>query len=146
MNAPPVSLRFCSFALAIWPSSAAAYSWADARVESRFQACLRDARVATVVVDGTGTKVKRRLRRLGLLLQRSWRQNARDGWVNGLRLALSGGLALVFDHHLMHEGAVLLKGVKYAIRTDVMFRRVAEDAQAPPVVQPTGQAGGAGLS
>ena len=42
-----------------------AYSWADARVESRFQACLRDARVATVVVDGTGTKVKRRLRRLG---------------------------------------------------------------------------------
>lgn len=57
-----------------------------------------------------------------------------------------GGLALVFDHHLMHEGAVLLKGVKYAIRTDVMFRRVAEDAQAPPVVQPTGQAGGAGLS
>ena len=36
------------------------------------------------------------LRRFGLLLRRAWRQNARDGWANGLRLAVSGGLALVF--------------------------------------------------
>ena len=33
------------------------------------------------------------------------------------------GLALVFDHPLLHEGALLLQGVKYAIRTDVMFER-----------------------
>ena len=36
------------------------------------------------------------LRRLFLLLRRSWRQNIRDGWVNSLRLAVSSGLALVF--------------------------------------------------
>jgi len=33
------------------------------------------------------------------------------------------GLALVFDHPLLHEGAVLRVGFKYAIRTDVMFVR-----------------------
>ena len=40
------------------------------------------------------------------------------------------GLALVFDHNLCHEGATLLEGVKYAIRTDVMFtRRRSEEQQ-----------------
>jgi len=33
------------------------------------------------------------------------------------------GWALCFDHGLMHEGALLEAGVKYCIRTDVMFRR-----------------------
>lgn len=33
------------------------------------------------------------------------------------------GLALVFDHKLWHEGAMLVEGVKYAIRTDIMFSR-----------------------
>jgi len=33
------------------------------------------------------------------------------------------GLCLVFDHRLLHEGALLLEGVKYAVRTDVMFER-----------------------
>jgi len=33
------------------------------------------------------------------------------------------GLALLFDHELHHEGALLKSGVKYAIRTDVMFKR-----------------------
>jgi len=33
------------------------------------------------------------------------------------------GLALLFEHNLYHEGARLDVGVKYAIRTDVMFRR-----------------------
>lgn len=31
------------------------------------------------------------------------------------------GLALVFDHNLYHEGALLWQGCKYAIRTDVMY-------------------------
>lgn len=31
------------------------------------------------------------------------------------------GLCLVFDHGLLHEGALLLEGVKYAVRTDIMF-------------------------
>ena len=33
------------------------------------------------------------------------------------------GSVLVFDHELFHEGALLKEGVKYAIRTDVMYRR-----------------------
>jgi prolyl 4-hydroxylase len=36
------------------------------------------------------------------------------------------GLALVFDHDLLHEGAPLLKGCKYCIRTDVMYTRRCE--------------------
>lgn len=32
------------------------------------------------------------------------------------------GLGLVFNHHLLHEGAPVLKGVKYVVRTDLMYR------------------------
>jgi hypothetical protein len=32
------------------------------------------------------------------------------------------GSVLVFDHELLHEGALLKEGLKYAIRTDVMYR------------------------
>ena len=35
------------------------------------------------------------------------------------------GMALVFDHDLTHEGALLKRGVKYCIRTDCMYRRAA---------------------
>lgn len=44
------------------------------------------------------------------------------------------GLGLVFDHQIYHEGAPLEAGVKYAIRTDVMFRRVAAGSTAASVV------------
>jgi len=47
----------------------------------------------------------RLLRRLALLLRRSWRQNWRDRWVNGLRLCVSGGLALVFGEIFGRFGA-----------------------------------------
>lgn len=33
------------------------------------------------------------------------------------------GQALVFDHGVMHESDKLREGVKYAIRTDVMYRK-----------------------
>jgi len=33
------------------------------------------------------------------------------------------GLALVFNHDLLHEGAELREGCKYAIRTDILYRR-----------------------
>jgi len=33
------------------------------------------------------------------------------------------GMALVFYHKMLHEGAVVLKGRKYVLRTDVMYRR-----------------------
>lgn len=36
------------------------------------------------------------------------------------------GQVLVFDHSIRHEGATLEKGVKYAIRTDVMYRRYVD--------------------
>ena len=43
----------------------------------------------------------------------------------GQRSALSPttGLALCFDHDLRHEGALLVRGQKYCIRTDVMYTR-----------------------
>ena len=44
-----------------------------------------------------------------------------------VRVRPKPGMALCFDHRLLHEGAPLRKGVKYAIRTDVMFERIDED-------------------
>jgi prolyl 4-hydroxylase len=35
------------------------------------------------------------------------------------------GLALIFDHYLLHEGAPVLKGKKYVLRTDAMYGPVA---------------------
>lgn len=32
------------------------------------------------------------------------------------------GMALLFNHRLLHEGAEVLAGIKYAVRSDVMFR------------------------
>ena len=32
------------------------------------------------------------------------------------------GMALLFDHGLLHESRTLRAGVKYAVRSDVMFR------------------------
>ena len=31
------------------------------------------------------------------------------------------GLALVFDHYLLHEGGLVLAGHKYVLRSDVMY-------------------------
>ena len=33
------------------------------------------------------------------------------------------GMVLIFQHDLLHEGSELLKGRKYTLRTDVMYRR-----------------------
>jgi prolyl 4-hydroxylase len=41
-----------------------------------------------------------------------------------LRVRPQQGMALLFDHNLLHEGAVIEQGVKYVARTDVMYRRV----------------------
>lgn len=35
--------------------------------------------------------------------------------------------ALVFHHQIEHAGAEVLSGVKYVLRTDVMYRRTDED-------------------
>lgn len=34
------------------------------------------------------------------------------------------GQAILFEHHLLHEGTPVETGVKYMLRTDVMYRRV----------------------
>lgn len=36
------------------------------------------------------------------------------------------GMALVFDHKLLHEGAAVTEGRKYVLRSDVMFGRVGQ--------------------
>jgi hypothetical protein len=39
------------------------------------------------------------------------------------------GQALVFVHWKLHEGAEILRGQKYVLRTDVMYRLAAEEGQ-----------------
>lgn len=46
-------------------------------------------------------------------------------------IAPTAGLCLLFDHDLLHEGALLQSGQKYCIRTDVMFSRRATPAPPP---------------
>lgn len=36
------------------------------------------------------------------------------------------GMGLIFLHSLPHEGAAVIKGVKYVLRTDIMYRLTAE--------------------
>jgi len=39
----------------------------------------------------------------------------------GVKVMGNAGQALVFEHGLVHEGAEVLNGIKYALRSDVMF-------------------------
>jgi prolyl 4-hydroxylase len=48
---------------------------------------------------------------------RSRKRNNRERFI--VRPPIGG--AVVFDHLLLHEGAAVTKGVKYAVRTDVVF-------------------------
>ncbi|MDP1826410.1 MAG: 2OG-Fe(II) oxygenase [Archangium sp.] len=40
-----------------------------------------------------------------------------------LEVAPVPGRALLFNHHLLHEGARVREGLKYAVRSDLMYRR-----------------------
>jgi hypothetical protein len=40
-----------------------------------------------------------------------------------VRVSPKTGMALLFQHHQIHEGRYVNAGVKYALRTDVMYRR-----------------------
>ncbi|WNG62878.1 2OG-Fe(II) oxygenase [Archangium gephyra] len=42
---------------------------------------------------------------------------------SGPSVAPRRGMLLLFEHSLMHQGAPVLRGHKYVLRTDVMFRR-----------------------
>jgi len=35
------------------------------------------------------------------------------------------GTAIIFNHDVLHEGSVLLSGIKYIMRTEIMFRRIS---------------------
>ncbi len=43
------------------------------------------------------------------------------------------GMALIFDHGLLHEGCAVTKGRKYALRSDVMYGRVGFLTSNPPL-------------
>ncbi len=45
------------------------------------------------------------------------------------------GMALVFPHRLRHQGSAVVNGVKYVLRTDVMYRNEA-DLQPSPTLNP----------
>jgi prolyl 4-hydroxylase len=36
------------------------------------------------------------------------------------------GMALLFQHPIVHEGTLVTRGVKYVVRSDLMYRRTAE--------------------
>jgi predicted 2-oxoglutarate/Fe(II)-dependent dioxygenase YbiX len=46
--------------------------------------------------------------------------------VSGLAITPKTGLALVFEHGLLHEGAAVTNGRKYVLRSDVMYGRVGQ--------------------
>jgi predicted 2-oxoglutarate/Fe(II)-dependent dioxygenase YbiX len=41
-----------------------------------------------------------------------------------LRIVPRRGLVLLFDHYIRHQGAPVVRGTKYVLRTDVMFKDV----------------------
>ncbi len=43
------------------------------------------------------------------------------------------GMALIFEHHLLHEGCAVTKGRKYVLRSDVMYGRVGWFTSNPPL-------------
>lgn len=43
-------------------------------------------------------------------------------------VAAKEGMALVFEHGLLHEGAELTEGMKYVLRSDVMYGRIGQYA------------------
>jgi hypothetical protein len=43
-----------------------------------------------------------------------------------LRVRPATGLALVFMHRQLHEGAEVVRGRKYVLRTDVMYQRAQD--------------------
>lgn len=47
-------------------------------------------------------------------------------------VAPAAGVALFFDHLLLHEGAAVREGTKHAVRSDIMFRRMSAAKPPPP--------------
>ena len=47
-----------------------------------------------------------------------------DTAFRGRRIRPRKGMALIFLHSLFHEGSEVTQGVKYVLRSDVMYRTV----------------------
>jgi hypothetical protein len=43
-----------------------------------------------------------------------------------VQIVPKAGMALIFDHYLLNEGAAVLSGRKYVLRSDVMYGPVGE--------------------
>lgn len=75
--------------------------------------------------DGAYVRNERERSEITLLLYLS------DGFVGGdtlfndlnLRVVPKTGMALLFEHRILHEGCAVLGGAKYVLRSDVMYRR-----------------------
>eukprot|EP00967_Tisochrysis_lutea_P132225 scaffold230634_cov36-Tisochrysis_lutea.AAC.2 len=80
--------------------NAAAYDWADNRVEEMFQLALHDSSLSTLIVDGTGTKLSRRLQRMRDARQAGW-------WVKLLVVSVS--LRTAVERNLQRERQVPLR-------------------------------------
>jgi hypothetical protein len=52
------------------------------------------------------------------------------------------GRVLIFQHRrVFHAGADVVKGVKYSVRTDIMYREVLDEPEEKEVVETSEQAG-----
>jgi len=45
-----------------------------------------------------------------------------DTWFEDLVIQPKTGMALIFKHDLLHEGREVIKGIKYVLRTDIMYK------------------------
>lgn len=45
-----------------------------------------------------------------------------DTWFEDFVIQPKTGMALIFKHDLLHEGREVIKGVKYVLRTDIMYK------------------------
>jgi prolyl 4-hydroxylase len=45
-----------------------------------------------------------------------------DTWFEDLVIKPKTGMALIFKHDLLHEGREVIKGEKYVLRTDIMYK------------------------
>ncbi|XP_064601868.1 uncharacterized protein LOC135467886 [Liolophura sinensis] len=47
---------------------------------------------------------------------------------NAIPVVPRTGSVLIFKHHILHEGSILVKGRKYSMRSDIMFERLPDDS------------------
>jgi hypothetical protein len=60
----------------------------------------------------------------------------KDPWIadgiDSLGVRPIAGRVLIFEHHLPHEGSLLRHGIKYTMRTDIMYDLNGDQAELKP--------------